>query len=505
MRDQRVLIDMPLAQHGAILSWDKGTIDELVNKAIDLTVKIGLRIDQDADGRYLGEARERGAGADAASGAVLFSRAQVEETIAVMRDTLPAPQPLRSRGAAESGRGGLVVGNGANLLFDWDAWQAKGPDRDELKELCRWAQGEEEVESLFAPVMVKDVNPLLEPLYNYALTCTYCRKRVWHEQPTEPIHVRYLQRMAKIVERHRGYFQPMQEWEYINPPFRIGLRAVRTMLERVDSGACPTMGIGSMSVAGMSAPVTVPGLAVTAAAEILAGLTFFRLMRPGHGLRANVCTGSLDLRTARVSYFGMHTHLGNLATWELLARGLGVDCPMLVWYRDANEPGLQALYEYGANGALFSALYSPGSHAEIGGLCNGNVFSPHQAVLDIEAIKEFRELQAGFALSEESLGLEEIVRARFEQGHHVTSEHTLNHMRDGAPISGFFLRGLPAAANHDKAHSQTAALLQEAAKRVEAAKEQGKASQPDRPLGEELSACVNEAAAELGLPVPDLP
>ena len=76
---------------------------------------------------------------------------------------------------------------------------------------------------------------------------------------------------------------------------------------------CDFMGIGPMSVAGMSSPVTTAGLAVTAVAEILVGLTFFNITRPGFDLKTVVCTGSLDMTNARVNFFGMHTHLNNIA------------------------------------------------------------------------------------------------------------------------------------------------------------------------------------------------
>jgi len=352
--------------------------------------------------------------------------------------------------------------------------------------------------------MLKDVNLLLEPMYAYALMTRHCRKHVYHNQPTEPIHVKYLARMSRVVEKHRGYQQPMAHFEYVNPPFRMGCRAVRTMLARVDMGVCTTMGIGPMSVSGMTAPVTVAGLAVTALAELLSGLTFFRILRPGYGLHPNVCTGSLDLRTARVSYFSMHTHLCNMALQDLLVRGLGVDAPCLTFYRDANEPGMQALYEYGMAQAFFSSVLRRSS-PEIGGLCSGNIFSPEQAVLDMELVREFNELAYGFEAGDEAVGLEEIVRARFDQGVHMSTEHTLAHMQDGVPFSGFLYRGLPAGAHHDKDFTQSEELLAKAARAAEDARAKGRQVKPDSALSGELYEHVKEAAAELGIEAPSLP
>lgn len=504
MKKMRVHLNIPVARKTPVLTWDDDVIAELVEAAVKLTVSVGLRLDDD-EGVYLSEARSKGAAVDDKRHTVKFTEAQVAETIRVMRATNPVTAPLRPSSRAELGRDEKFgVGNGANMVFDWEAWTVKAPSSHDLVELCHWAQGCEEVEAFFPPVIIKDIDQRLAPIYSYALMGKHCRKKVYHEQATEPIQVRYLEKMATIVEKHRGYFQPMQEWEYVNPPFRMGRRSIATMLARVDSGACRAMGVGPMSVAGMSAPVTVAGLAVTALAEILAGLTFFRILRPGYGLKAGTCTGALDLRTARVSYFGMHTHLCNLATWELLVRGIGVDSFCLTWYRDANEPGMQALYEFGMAQAFFSSVLVRCT-PEVGGLASGNIFSPHQAVLDMEAYKEFNELLYGFEVSEAALGIEEIVNAGFEQGVHMATEHTLSYMKDGIPFSDFLYRGLSAGAQHDAGHTQTDQLMKRAAESVEAAKAKGRKSDPDLELSGELYEMVKEAAAELGLEAPPLP
>ena len=502
---KRVNLNIPVAHFRDVLSWDKSTIDRLVSAAVEVAQRVGLRLDDDTEGIYLKEAESKGAKIDWNLRAALFTESDIHETIAAMRKTLPAPSPLRERAISVDGRDErFMVGNGGNLLFDLDAWQAKAPTAADIVEICLWAEGCDDVAGLFSPVIPKDVDQRLSPIYTYALIAKYCRKKVYHEQPTEPMHVRYLEKMARVVEKHVGYFQPMQEWEYVNPPFRLGFRSVATMLERVDTGACNVMGIGAMSVAGMSAPVTVAGIAVTALAEILAALTLLRILRPGCGLRGNSCTGTLDLRTARVSYFDMHGFLGNLATWELLTRGIGADAPCLTWYRDTNEPGMQALYEFGMAQAFFSSVLQKCA-PEIGGLACGNTFSPHQAMLDMEIIKEFNELAHGFEVSEQALGVEEIINARFQQGVHMSTEHTIAYMKDGVPFSSFLYRGLPAGAQHDKHHDQSTELMEKAAQAVETAKTKGRQAEPDVRLAEELYEYVKAAANELGIEAPPLP
>lgn len=503
MTSKQVNLNIPVAHFQNVLSWDNATIERLVRAAVELAQKVGLRLDDDTEGIYLKEAESKGAKIDWNANAVMFSEADIEKTIDVMRTTLPAPIPLRKLNISHGRKERFSVGNGANLLFDWKTWQVKPPSAADLVDVCRWAQGCDDVDALYAPVMLKDMDLNLEPLYSYALMSKYCRKRVYFNQPTEPIHVKHLGKMSRVVEKHHGFFQTMPEWEYLNPPFRLGLRSIRTMLARVDLGACDMMGIGSMAISGMSAPVTVAGLAVCALGEILAGLTFFRILRPGFGLRANVCSGSFDLRTANVTYFGLRTHLQNIALWELLVRGIGADAPCMTYYRDANEPGMQAAYEYGMAKAFFSSVIDY-TYEEIGGLACGNIFSPEQAVLDMAIIKELNELTCGFEVSKEALGLEEIVNARFEQGVHMSTEHTMRHMKDSVPFSDFLFRGLPSGSQHDKSSTQTDKLMQKAADAVNSDRCKGREIAPDTELSGEMYEYVKEAAAELGISAPPL-
>jgi len=503
MSDSRVYLNIPAAHFHPVLSWDQSTIDRLVGQAIRAAVQVGLQIPDDHDGIILTEANGKGATIDKANRAVRFSESDVRATIEVMRKTCSTPDPVRARIVGHDGQEGFGVGNGANLLFDAETWQVRPPSAEDLVELCRWAQGCGAVASVFPPVILKDIDQRLAPIYSYALMGKYCGKQFFHEQPTEPIHVKYLDRMARVVESHRGYFQPMQAWEYINPPFKLGRRAVETLLTRIDLGVCDHVGIGMMTVAGMTAPVTVAGAVVAGVGEVLAGLTLMRILRPAIGLRTGMFSGRLDLRTARVSYYSLRTWLQNLAGWEVLVRGLGVDGPCLTWYRDANEPGMQALYEFGTAQAFFSAVLDYCT-PEIGGLGCGNIYSPEQAVLDMEAMREFRDLTTGFDASEEVAGLNAIIEGGFDASWHMSSEHTLDHMKEGVPYGRRFFRGLAAGAQHDRNRTQTEELLQMAKDEVRKAKAAGKEFTPDTKLSGELYEHVRVAAKELSIEAPPL-
>lgn len=495
----RTYISLPVARYDDVLSWDQAAIDRLLRHAYEVAMKLGCHIEEE---EYLREIESKGGKIDWNRRAVVPTEKQLDEVGDVLKKTAPVTRrfdPVTSAGFAPVG-----IGNGGNMVFDWEKWSAKAPAAKDLVWVCKFAQGNDDIGALFDPFMPKDLNILLEPIFTYAVMVRHCTKPVYHAQATEPAHVVYLDRMARIVERHRGYYQPMLHYEYVNPPFRLGGRGIRTMLARIDTGICDKMGLGPMSVSGMSAPVTVAGTAVTAVAEILAGLNALHIMRPEPGLTTNACTGELDIATARVKYFAFRTHKQNMAAAEILRRGVGCECNYLTWYRDANEPGLQACYEYGYAQAFFSALKAR-TWSEIGGLCCGNMFSPEQAIMDIEIIKEFGELLSGFDASDEAVAVDEIIAAGFEQGYHMSSEHTIAHMREHIAASDFFFRGFSAGADHDRKHNQTRKLMELAREKSLAAYNRGKEMDTDDELGDELWEVLEEAAGEIGAEVPEKP
>ena len=496
----RTFINLPINRYDDFLSWDDATTERLARQAYEVAMKVGCHIEEE---EYLKEIEAKGGTVDWNRRAVLPTESQLDKVCEIMRKTVALEMRAEPVQCAE-GFKGVQVGNGGNLFFDWDAWTVKAPTADDLVWTCRFAQGNDDVNSLFYPFMLKDMNIMLEPMASYAATARFCRKPVYHAQATDPIHVKYLDRMARVIEKRRGYFQEMHAFEWVNPPFRLGGRGIATMLARVDLGACDAMAIGPMTVSGMSAPLTAAGTAVTAVAEMLCALNALHLMRPQAKLRGAAVTGELDLATARVKYYSFRCHKQNIAISEIFQRGLGISMHSYEGYREANEPGLQACYEYGAAQTFWTALRHR-DKPEVGGLACGNMWSPEQAIMDIEIIKELDELLSGFDASDEAVAVDDIIAAGFDQGYHMASDHTLAHMREHIALSDFFPRGLPAGAHHDKAHTQTATLMEQARARSLAAHDKGAEIERDDELGDELWAFVEEAAAELGIEAPDAP
>ncbi len=488
---------------GDLLTWDKAVIDRLVLAVYEILEKVGIEVKSK---KYLKELEAAGAKVDFSNHSVHFKEKDLTETANRMKEMNPSSQdgPHKKHLRVEKRQKTFSVGNGANLYFDWDSWQAIQPTEKTLRDIIRWGEGWDKVSSLSSPVLPKGVNPLMEPMYSYAIMVQNShKKKVYHYYPTEPIHVKYLSKMAKVVEEERGYLQEMDGCEYMNSPLRFGERAIRAALARIDYGACGSIGIGTMNISGLNSPVSVAGQAILSVAEVLGALTVVRLLRPKMTkLHGQIASGQLDMSTGRVIYSSSRCHLQQLAGAEIFRKGFGCQVRMMDWYRDANEPGLQACYEFAFIGMFFHALVAGGGHSEIGGLGNGNVFSPEQAVMDVEMMNEVREVFHGFEVSEEALALDTILEAGFDHKKIMESNHTFRHFRENLPFSQYFLRGLTATAHHNKECSQTKELLDKAHQICLEAKKKGEKIEPDIELGKKLYEIVKEAAIEAKVKAP---
>ena len=183
-----------------------------------------------------------------------------------------------------------------------------------------------------------------------------------------------------------------------NPLFSFIACIFKSPLQIVDDTAEKVFGIvetglplviSSSPQGGSSAPIQEPGMVAQINAEILAGITFTQLIKPGFP----VLYGSVPVR-ARMD--DLHDLYGcpefnqyNIDCVQL-ARFYNIPCYSTAGVGDAKAPGMQATFE-----KLFTHLYMAMSgaqyiHYAFGLLDRTNSFCPVQAVLDNEQIGKIK-------------------------------------------------------------------------------------------------------------------
>ena len=241
---------------------------------------------------------------------------------------------------------------------------------------------------------------------------------------------------------------------YFNPisPLVMNEGTTDKMFQTIELGL-PFM-YSNYGMAGATTPITPAGTLALLNAELLAGLTWSQLLKPG----APVILGSLpaffDMR-GMGSFYDTHSYLINLACAEMMAHyrlpHCGTSGSGMGWGADLIAGGHQWMNH------LSSVMGKVGLAPFVGDNFDSKAFSPTLVVYANEVIAQARRLAQGFSLDDEELALDEI--AEIGPGENfLTSSLTLKHFRN-AYYSSDIWPNLSLEAWQAKSRPQPAALL----------------------------------------------
>ena len=208
---------------------------------------------------------------------------------------------------------------------------------------------------------------------------------------------------------------------YVNPITPLVLnKATTDKMEASIYHHLPLM-YSNYSMYGGTSPVTEGGALALLNAELLAGLVFSQLVKEG----SEIILGSLPAAfnmTTMGSYYTPASYLLNLACAEMMDY---YEIPHCGTSGSNNGRGADLL----ASGNLWlnhlsSCLGKIGCAPFVGGNFDSMAFSPTTVVLSNQIIGEARKFAKGFALSDETVNLDEIEKVG-HGGDYFTSEQTL--------------------------------------------------------------------------------
>jgi trimethylamine--corrinoid protein Co-methyltransferase len=185
-------------------------------------------------------------------------------------------------------------------------------------------------------------------------------------------------------------------------------------------------------------------------AELLAGLVFGQLVKEGSKMILGSLPAAFNMATMG-SYYTPASYLLNLACAEMMAH---YEIPHCGTSGSSNGRGADLL----TSGNLWlnhlsSCMGKIGCAPFVGGTFDSMVFSPATVVLSNQIIGEARKFSRGFALSSETIHLEEITKVG-HGGDYLTSEQTLASLQEfsntesiwpSLSLHAWMERGMPAA------------------------------------------------------------
>lgn len=187
-------------------------------------------------------------------------------------------------------------------------------------------------------------------------------------------------------------------------------------------------------MAGVSTPITSAGTLALLNAELLAGLVFSQLVKPGTSIILGSLPAFFDMKTM-VDFFDPQTMLLNLACAEMMAH---YQIPHAGTSGSANGWGADLISsEALCINQLTSCLGKVGLAPFVGGTLGSKVFSPELVVYTNELIEQARQFQKGFIIDEETIALDDMEKFGVG-GNFISSRRTAKLFREAYHSSTIF-------------------------------------------------------------------
>ena len=454
-----------MLQRGLLKDCDA---ERLADGVLAVLERVGILCQND---ELLNALAAAGAKVDFASQRVHFPKKMQAEFVAQFRSEvgrayLHAERPWIEDDDDDDGGGFASIGmpdletQVAQLVHDFETGERRQGNRRDFVELVKLGDALHREVGVGHCLLLTDVPPLVEPLEAALLLAEHAHKPhaafAWNVR-----QIPYLAEMGEILG--------LRDWFNYGAicfahPFRFDRDVADRFVHKVKAGS-PT-GLTAMPVAGVTAPVTLAGFVVVAAAEHLATWIAARALNPAVPLGGSMWGGAVDMRGSGVSYCSCDAMLYSFATVEFLRRWCGIEVPVGGGeYCDAREPGLYAALEKAYKAMTIAAF--TGRHPGIGSglLEEGKTLSAVQLLIERDLTTGVRHYARTMEVSPELLALNEIAEVGLGLDKtHLGTEHTLRHFRQSLWLPEFIERAGWRGPEHERlilatAHRRTQDLL----------------------------------------------
>lgn len=223
---------------------------------------------------------------------------------------------------------------------------------------------------------------------------------------------------------------------YFNPvtPLILNQSTTENMQASIEKGL-PII-FSNYGIAGVSTPITSAGTLALLNAELLAGLVFSQLAKPGAAIILGSLPAYFDMKTM-VDFFDPQTMLLNLACAEMMAYyhipHAGTSGSTNGWGADLIASEALCINQ------LTSCLGKVGLAPFVGGTLDSKVFSPEVVVYTAELIEQARQFSKGFNVDEETLALDDLDKFG-AGGNFLSSRRTIKLFMEAYHSSSIFPR-----------------------------------------------------------------
>lgn len=323
-------------------------------------------------------------------------------------------------------------GGACLYYYDYDKNAIRESTAADMLRMVQLGEALSEVESVGNPLMYlhepngKRVNPKLVALKGAALIAKNTSKPA-SAQVLSPKDLELIVEIGIVLKGSWEEYKKEQLFMSVKeptPPLRLTDFSGNVILAMARKGL--TCHICPMPLMGFSSPITPAGAMALGNAEILGIWTAIKSFNPNIPVEASVVSGVMDAKTGQVSFSAPEAILIDLGIAQLYEDYYHLDCSVGVSWIDAKYPGLQA----GLERAFKVVTESLGGRINYpaGTLAGNKIFSPEQAVIDLDVAGALNRFLDGTEVNEETICLD-LIRKVGIGGNFFAEEHTVLNFR----------------------------------------------------------------------------
>ncbi|MCK5805613.1 MAG: trimethylamine methyltransferase family protein, partial [Lentisphaeria bacterium] len=315
------------------------------------------------------------------------------------------------------------------FLYDWEKQERRTATREETIQFIRLGDALSGVGAISPPAVNSDIDPLIEAIEAPELLIANTNKPAGGGIRS-PEQVKYIHEIRMLSEKHGDPRRWVQTGGCLTSPLALGERSAQIVEVLMDLGY-DDFAFSSMPIAGGNAPVTTAGCIVICIAELLGARLVARAINPKANGVGMLISGTMDMTHGNPSFCSPQAVTQDIVTWRVFNRLYGLDIPLDRGgsYINAKLPGLQCAYERTFKQSMLAVgTGALGMHA--GSLDGAAIFSPEQAMIDLDLSRGQWDFYRGIEISDETLALDEIDQVGIgESGSYLNTDHTFRHFR----------------------------------------------------------------------------
>jgi trimethylamine--corrinoid protein Co-methyltransferase len=420
--------------------FDKEKLDLLEESVLEIIQNIGIRVEDDY---LLDLLSESGAKIDKKNKISKFPINMTEENIKYFKNMTSIKK------SEENDFKFIIEGGGSPFIIKDTSNNRQKASRTDLINIIKLGDTLDEIKMISDPITYTENDARVDFIEKCALLLTLTKKKV-HVEITNKDVIKYAVRMAELFNVNPIEF--MTADNAVISPLICGKHSIEILLEMVKY-KIPALTAGTMLVSGLNAPVTLAGAIALGSAEIVCGLMINRVINEKfigrlenlniHGI---LITGSFDMRTLDPCWASPEADLQDIGINKLLKERFFIPTRFFPRYIDSKIPSIKGAYERTLKQLSYELLDKNKSDLfdrglGVGSLGGGLVFSPVQAILDIEFGKGIMRLTKGVRINKDTIALD-VIKEVGIGGNFLNHDHTLKNFKDEFWFSDFLYKSI---------------------------------------------------------------